>query len=120
NAAGRDLMMARDQLAEVTKERDRLSGEVRHLSDDLQSVTKAKGDRDEQIKTLSRELDEARRRAEAASEARLRQDNEVLRGIIARQNSELEQKHAQLVRLKRARLGVRLAYASFALGLVLV
>jgi hypothetical protein len=63
---------------------------------------------------------EARRRAEAASEARLRQDNEVLRGIIARQNSELEQKHAQLVRLKRARLGVRLAYASFALGLVLV
>jgi len=120
NAAGRDLMMARDQLAEVTKERDRLSGEVRHLSEDLQSVTVAKGDRDEQIKTLSREVDEARRRAEAASEARLRQDNEVLRGIIARQNSELEQKHAQLVRLKRARLGVRLAYASFALGLVLV
>jgi chromosome segregation ATPase len=120
NTAGKELMIARDQLSEVTQERERLNGEVRQLADDLKAITTAKADRDEQIKNLSRELDEARRRAEAASEARLRQDNEVLRGIIARQNSELEQKHAQLVRLKRARLGVRLAYASFALGLVLV
>jgi chromosome segregation ATPase len=120
DTAGKDLVTTRDQLAEVTKIRDRLDREVHQLGDDLKSLTAAKAERDEQIKTLTRELDEARRRAEAASEARLRQDNEVLRGIIARQNSELEQKHAQLVRLKRARLGVRLAYASFALGLVLV
>jgi chromosome segregation ATPase len=120
STTGRDLMIARDQFAEVSKQRERLAGEVRQLSDDLQTLTAAKVNRDEQFKTLSRELEEARRRAEAASEARLRQDNEVLRGIIARQNTELEQKHAQLVRLKRARLGVRLAYASFALGLVLV
>ena len=120
NTTGRDLMAARDQLAEVNKERERLSGELRQMTEDFRSLTAMKADRDEQLNKLSRELDEARRRAEAASEARLRQDNEVLRGIIARQNSELEQKHTQLVRLKRARLGVRLAYASFALGLVVV
>jgi chromosome segregation ATPase len=120
DTVGKDLMATRDQLAEVSKERDHLDAETRHLSDTLHSLTAAKSERDEQIKTLTRELDEARRRAEAASEARLRQDNEVLRGIIARQNSELEQKHTQLVRLKRARFGVRLAYASFALALVLV
>ncbi|HET6409378.1 MAG TPA: hypothetical protein VFG14_15935, partial [Chthoniobacteraceae bacterium] len=45
---------------------------------------------------------------------------EVLRGIIARQNAELEQKHVQLVRLKRARLGVQFAYLLFAIALAAI
>ena len=63
-------------------------------------------------------LDTARRTVSAASDVKLQNDNEVLRGIIARQNSELEQRRTQLVRLKRDRLGVQFAYAAFALALV--
>ena len=118
DTTGKDLVETRTQLQTAEKERDRLTAETQRLGHELEVTRKGRNQVDEQMKALSRELDEARRRAEAASEVRLRQDNEVLRGIIARQNSELEQKHVQLVRLKRARLGVRLAYAAFGLALL--
>gem|GEM_PF-5900244 len=118
DTTGKDLVETRGQLQTTEKDRDRLQAETQRLAHELETTRKGRQQIDEQLKSLTRELDEARRRAEAASEVRLRQDNEVLRGIIARQNSDLEQKHVQLVRLKRARLGVRLAYAAFALALL--
>lgn len=118
DTTGKDLIDTRGQLQTAEKERDRLQTETQRLTHELDSARSGRLQIDEQMKSLNRELDEARRRAEAASEVRLRQDNEVLRGIIARQNSELEQKHVKLVRLQRAQLGVRLAYAAFALALL--
>jgi len=118
NTVGKELISAREELTAIGKDRDTHAAQARQLTSDLASTEAARAERDEQIKSLRSELDEARRRAEAAGEVRLRQDNEVLRGIIARQNSELEQKHMQVARLKRARFGVRLAYAGFAIALV--
>lgn len=120
NSTGKDLVEAREHLRVTAQERDSLSTRVQQLSGELEASGSERKQLSDQLKTLLRELDEARRRAEAASSARLRQDNEVLRGIIARQNSELEQRHAQVVRLKRARLALRLAYAAFGMGLLAV
>jgi chromosome segregation ATPase/DNA-directed RNA polymerase subunit RPC12/RpoP len=118
NSAGQELLATRDELATTRQQRDSLTAQARQLTADLAAVEAARRERDEQLKALRAELDEARRRAEATGEVRLRQDNEVLRGIIARQNTELEQRHVQIVRLKRARFGVRLAYAAFAIALL--
>jgi chromosome segregation ATPase len=114
---GQELVAIREQLAVSEKECKRLSLHSRQLNSDIEAAEKARKERDDLIRTLKTELDNARRSAEAASDAKQRNDNEVLRGIISRQNSELEQKHAQLTRLKRARLGVQFAYAAFALAL---
>jgi chromosome segregation ATPase len=118
NSAGQELLAARAALTATGQERDSLKAQAGQLTADLAAAEAARRERDEQIRALRADLDEARRRAEATGEVRLRQDNEVLRGIIARQNAELEQRHIQIVRLKRARFGVRLAYAGFALALL--
>lgn len=118
DTTGKDLVIAREQLLETTKERDRLTLQVERLNGEAEAAGARQRKIEEDLKSALRELDEARRRAEAASELRLRQDNEVLRGIIARQNTELEQRHAVIVRLKRAQFGTRLAYAAFFIALL--
>ncbi len=65
-----------------------------------------------------RARDEAQKRAEAAADSALKQDNEVLRGIIKRQNDEITQRHTQLKRLKRARFAARILYALLAIALL--
>lgn len=54
--------------------------------------------------------------AERTEEAK--KDNDVLRGIVTRQNNTLGVYHSELRRLRRARYGLRLVYGLFALGLV--
>lgn len=115
---GQELVSIREQYAASEKECKRLSLHSRQLTSDIDAAEKGRKERDELIRTLKTELDRARRAAEASSEVKMNNDNEVLRGIIARQNAELEQRHTQLVRLKRARLGVQFAYAAFAIALV--
>ncbi len=120
DTAGKDLLVARERLSLTTKERDHLGAQVERLDAEIDSAQVKHREIEAELNATLRALDEARRQAEAASEHRLRQDNEVLRGIVARQNSELEQRHQQIVRLKRAQLGVRLAYAAFGFGLLLI
>jgi cell division septal protein FtsQ len=45
-------------------------------------------------------------------------DNEVLRGIVARQNTELAQRSGEIYRFKRARLGLKIVYGVFAVGVL--
>jgi chromosome segregation ATPase len=77
------------------------------------------------VETLRAELKESRRlhaeaerRADANSESQMKKDNEVLRGIVDRQNSTLAVQHADLRQMRRARFGVRLVYALLFLGLL--
>jgi hypothetical protein len=72
----------------------------------------------ELVQTLRQRLGDAEKRADAVSDERLRQDNLALRGIITRQNGELERRHVELHRLKRARLILRILYALIVLGIV--
>jgi len=120
SASGKALLETRDQLAAVELERDRLAGEVRQLREDARQYDTVAEELTAQLKTLRRDLDESQRAAEAQSESRLQQDNAVLRGIVERQNAELEQKHALIVKFKRARFGLRLVYAVFALALIAI
>jgi chromosome segregation ATPase len=115
---GQELVSVRAQLAAAEMEAKGLSLHARQLTSDVEAAERVRKERDDLIRTLKTELDTARRTATASSDVKLRNDNEVLRGIIERQNAELEQRHVQLVRLKRARLGVQFAYAAFALALV--
>lgn len=118
SSTGRELIETRDRLAAVEIERDRFAGEVRQLREDARKQDAAAADLLAQVKTVRRQLEVAQRVAEAQSEEKLRQDNEVLRGIVERQNAELAQKHAQIVKFKRARLALRMVYATFALALI--
>ena len=115
---GRELLETRDRLAVIVAERDNLAAESLRLQEELQKQEIAARKTEQETKSLRRQMEEAQRAAEATSEARLRRDNDVLRGIVARQNVELEQKHLQLIRLKRARLVLKLIYSFFAIGLV--
>jgi chromosome segregation ATPase len=102
---GQELVSIREQLATAEKECKRLSLHSRQLASDVEAAEKVRQERDDLIRTLKAELE--RRSTAATSEAKSNSDIEVLRGIIAR----------QLVRLKRARLGVQFAYVMFALTL---
>lgn len=56
--------------------------------------------------------------AEQAETAK--RDNDVLRGIVDRQNATLAAHHGELRRLRRARFGLRLVYGVFSLGLLIL
>jgi chromosome segregation ATPase len=47
-------------------------------------------------------------------------ENDVLRGIVARQNTTLGVIHSELRRLRRARFTLRLVYALFSLGMLVL
>ena len=117
-AMGRDLVSVRTALEQAEGERERLRSMVSALE---KNGAASEGER-VRLTALTGELrvqlEVARKKAEAASAERLTHDNEILRGIVARQNLELEIRHRDIVRLKRARWGVKLAYSVFALGLL--
>lgn len=115
---GRELLALRERFhtLETTHERTasalgRRESEVQTLSSTVQAL------RGELAEVRERGAD-AERRAEAASESQLSNDNEVLRGIIARQNAIGEERFAELRRLQKARLMLRLVYGLFALGIL--
>lgn len=56
--------------------------------------------------------------AEQAETAK--RDNDVLRGIVDRQNATLAAHHVELRRLRRARFSLRLVYGIFSLGLLIL
>ncbi|MEP6714820.1 MAG: hypothetical protein ABJC09_04560 [Terriglobia bacterium] len=56
--------------------------------------------------------------AERTEEAK--KDNDVLRGIVTRQNTTLGVYHSELRRLRRGRYALRLVYGLFALGLLVL
>jgi hypothetical protein len=115
---GRELVAAREKLAAHETENQRWKQRVDLLEADLRNVA-SQGKRFlEETNDLRLRLQDALRQAEAATDEKLREDNAVLRGIINRQNVELEIQHHDIARLKRARFALRLVYALFALGLL--
>ena len=107
----------RAELATANRERADLAERAARLDSLLMEAEKARDAAQSDVKAIRRELEEERRKAASTSEESLRHNNDVLRGIMERQNADLEQKHKELIRLRRARFGVRLAYAGFAIAL---
>lgn len=114
---GRELVAARAKLAVHETESQCWEKRVALLEADLQGVAAQRLRSVEEIDGLRLQLQDALQKAEAASDEKIHQDNAVLRGIVSRQNVELELQHHELKRLKRARFALRLVYALFALGL---
>lgn len=118
--SGRELVETRSRLEDVTAERDRVATRLSAVESDLHAfTTKEKAARIE-LEQARAERDDALERVETLRETRAAQDNQVLRGIIARLNSDLAQRAAEVVRLKRARYALKVAYVIFAIGFLAV
>jgi chromosome segregation ATPase len=117
-ASGREFVRLREQVAMLEDERHRLRLANAELTEDGVRINAEATAAAELVQTLRQRLGDAEKRADAVSDERLRQDNLALRGIITRQNGELERRHVELHRLKRARLILRILYALIVLGIV--
>lgn len=115
---GRELLALRERFTTLETNHERASAALGRRESEVQTLSAS-------VQSLRAELTEtsgraaaAERRAEAASESQLCNDNEVLRGIIARQNAEGEERFAELRRLQKARLMLRLVYGLIALAVL--
>ena len=116
--AGHELLVLRERFQTLETGHQKATATLARVEAEAQSLT-ASGEKLRADLTAAREsAADAERRAEAASESALQRDNGVLRGIISRQNTVLEECFTELRRLKRARFVLRIIYALFALGLL--
>ena len=115
---GRELLALRDRFNTLETEHQSSAVALARSTAEVEAVTaSAEKFRADLTEARARGAD-AERRADAASESALKRDNEVLRGIIERQNTVGEERYAELRRLRRQRLTLRLLYAGIALGVI--
>jgi len=117
-ASGRELVHLREHVAALEDERHQLRLTNVELAEDFDRMKTESTGAADLVRTLRDRLRDAEKRAETLSDERLKQDNLALRGIIARQNGELERQHVELHRLKRARLVLHILYALIVLGII--
>ena len=115
---GRELLALRDRFNTLETEHRSSTAALARSTAEVEAAT-ASAEKLRADLTEARERGaDAERRADAASESALKRDNEVLRGIIERQNTVGEERYAELRRLRRQRLTLRLLYAGIALGVI--
>jgi seryl-tRNA synthetase len=117
---GKELIQVRAKLEAQEAESKRVAEEARRSHEEIEHKTQAQQQIEAQLKKLCEQLQSAEEKAVAASESKVQQDNDVLRGIVERQNAELQSRHIELVRLKRARHGLQIVYGAFGLALVIL
>ena len=118
--SGREVLELRSRLDDAVTERDRTAARLSTVEADLRAFTATETAIRAELEQARSERDDALERAEALRETRAAMDNQVLRGIIARLNSDLAQRAAEVIRLKRARYGLKIAYVLFAVGFLAV
>jgi chromosome segregation protein len=115
---GSELLDLRNRFQALEAEHLRATSTVARLESETRVLTASEKRIRTELEEARTRGEEAERRADANAESVLVQDNEVLRGIIARQNTVLEERFAELRKLKRARLFLRILYTFVGLGLV--
>ena len=116
--SGRELLDLRDKLQDLTAKHTATVSSLAKKSAAVQSLTDAAQALREELKTLRELLDDAERRAKANSEAQLKKDNDVLRGINQRDNVTIGVYHSELRRLRRARFALRIVYGVFGIAVI--
>ncbi len=116
--AGRALVALQVKLADVEAQQRRDAAAARQATEDLVKSELERGELREILKTTRHHLEEAEKRAEEESDDRVKKDNELLRGIIARQNDELEHHRREVIRMRGTHAVARLVYALVAAGVV--
>ncbi len=106
----------RAEMAEKTQkeqlcELENLRAEKDRLEKSAEELRKELAESNERCAAEARKLEEL-------ADGKVQRDNAVLRAVLGRQKAELENCYRDLKRYRRAQLGVRLAYALFALGLL--
>jgi chromosome segregation ATPase len=115
---GRELLDLRGRVETLTNAQTQLTGALAGKTTEVQSLASAAVGLQAELQESRRLHAEAEQLAAANSEAKLKTDNDVLRGIIARQNVDLGLHHVEVRRLRRARFGLRILYTFFAIGLL--
>ncbi|MCE9609747.1 MAG: hypothetical protein K8R23_06015 [Chthoniobacter sp.] len=118
--AGRELLALRDRFETLDAEHRKTAAALARAEAEMQTLAAAEQQLRADLARVNVSAVEAERRAEAGSESTLQRDNGVLRGIIDRQKTELEERLLELRKLQRARLTLRIIYGLVALGLVIV
>ena len=116
--SGRELLDLRGRLASAENDRARMEAELAKAQSEILRHAESEKETQAQLLALRTARDEALRLAETGSESGLKQVNEILRGVLDRQQAELDERYAELRRLKRAQLGTRILYAVFAILLL--
>lgn len=117
---GREIVELRSRLDDAEAERARTAVRLSAIEADLGTVTATEAAARVELEQVRTERDAAVARAEALRETQAAMDNQVLRGIVARLNTDLGQRSAEIVRLKRGRFGLKTAYVLFAIGFLAV
>ena len=116
--AGREIIEIRSQLEAAAAERERAGARISSLEGDVRAFTAAKSELQAELDQARQERDGALEKSARLGEAQMTKDNEVLRGIVARLNSEVAQRTSECLRLKRARYALKLAYLLFGIGMI--
>jgi predicted nucleic acid-binding Zn-ribbon protein len=115
---GTELVGLRASFKSTLAERDTALARLSLLEAEVQALKATELKQLAEVEEARKERAEALRKLEEASESRYVKDNEVLRGIVARQNTELAQRSGEIYRFKRARLGLKIVYGVFAVGVL--
>ncbi len=109
--SGRELAALRTRFGKTEEGRKRLSAELAGAQAEARRATEAERELRAQFDTMRHQRDEALSRADAGSHSALQHGNDVLRGILDRQKSELDERYTELRRLRSAQLTLRILYA---------
>ena len=116
--SGRVLLDLRTRVENLEAERKRLETELTEAKSELAKQTEAGKEWQTQFEAMRTARDEAVRQLEVGSTTGLQQVNDVLRGVLDRQKVELDERYAELRRLKKAELATRMLYVVFAILII--
>lgn len=118
--AGRELLALRDRFETLTAEQQKTAATLARREAEALALATAEQQTRTDLASARERSAAAEYRADAASETALQRDNDILRGIVARQNAEREEHMKELRKWQRARVTLRIIYGLFALGLIVV
>jgi predicted nucleic acid-binding Zn-ribbon protein len=116
--AGRELLALRERFTGMEQEHGRVSTALAEREASVKKLTASTDQLSFELKKVRSLCEDAERRAEEVSEGKLIKDNEVLRGIIERQNCFLNENGIELRRLRRGRFALRVSYVVFSTALL--
>lgn len=116
--SGRTLLDLRARMEERETQCNDLGLELSELKDDFVKKTEAEKEARAQFESMRTERDSLTRQLDSESASGLKQANEILRGVLDRQKSELAERYAELRRLKKAEFASRILYAILAILIV--
>jgi chromosome segregation ATPase/DNA-directed RNA polymerase subunit RPC12/RpoP len=118
--AGRELLELRDRFETLEGKHHKATAALAKLEIEHGDLIASESQLRDEITAARERAATAESRAEAASDSALQRDIGVLRSIVERQKSDLDECFAKLRRFQRAHIIQRIVYAVFALALLII